>query len=112
MTAPEGWTRDKGGIWRWTATVSPEEYDYLKAGRRDDVDLDQLACACGASVTQICRTANGNPAGPHRYRRIPRRCTCGAALPPRKHVCRTCRTQAETSRNRNRPSRARKEVAA
>lgn len=59
-----------------------------------------VACKCGARETQTCRTKNGNGRKAHPYRELPRVCTCGNVLEPRKQRCADCVTERDRNRKR------------
>lgn len=66
-----------------------------------------LACRCGATVVETCKTSGGNPTAPHAYRIVSRRCLCGAILGHKRWYCDTCRDRARKDTYRRREIRKR-----
>lgn len=102
------WTL-RAGVWVWRLPPrrTPEVW---QAPRVFDPDL--IACECGATVTQTCKTVGGNPTTDHTYRAVSRRCLCGALLDWKKQYCEPCRAAANKQtgwrRERRTPTRTRR----
>lgn len=93
------WVNNRG-IQRWRPDPPP---------LRPAPDLTKIACHCGATVAQTCRTKNGHRTHDHEHRALPRICRCGAALGWKRSMCDDCRDEAarRTSREYKRQARQR-----
>jgi hypothetical protein len=55
---------------------------------------NQIACPCGATVTETCRTKTGRRTRSHEDRKLPRNCQCGGPVESGRQLCGDCRHAA------------------
>lgn len=116
------WIRRKG-IKHWVPDPPTPVQKPVYDSRKKRTTIEELrlqrpakvvpACSkCGAMSNESCKTASGHTTTAHKERVVERRCTCGAALKPRRVMCDPCRdasyaqSQIEHMRRRSQERRA------
>jgi hypothetical protein len=65
-----------------------------------EFDPDEIACHCGTTISETCRTRNGHPTRDHSGRRLARRCFCGGEVEARRSLCAECARLSSDARRK------------